>query len=115
MNRITVYHNPRCSKSREALAYLDAKGLDYDVVDYQKNPLTFEELNGLIDALDMDVTSLIRKNEATWKSVFADKELEDDELIYTMLEHPKLLQRPIVLAGERAVVARPASEIDKLL
>ncbi len=112
---VTVYHNPRCAKSREALAYLDERKITYEVVNYINEPLTFDQLNDVIDALNIDVASLVRKNEATWKTLFADKELEDDELIFAMIEHPKLMQRPIVLAGDKAVIARPSSKIDDIL
>lgn len=115
MSIFTVFHNPRCAKSRDALAYLDEKKIEYSVVNYLNTPLTFEELNTVIDALDVSAESLIRKNEAEWKTHFADKELEEDELIFAMIEYPKLMQRPIVSNGEHAVIARPASEIDRLL
>lgn len=112
---IRVYHNPRCTKSREAVKYLEDKGVNFQVVEYLKDPLTQNELEILLDALDMIPEELIRKNEAIWKEEFKDKELDDDELTLAMIEHPKLMQRPIVVNGDKAVVARPAEEIDKLL
>lgn len=112
---IKVYHNPRCTKSREALAYLDEKGAEYEVVEYMKEPLTPMDLESILEALDMTAIELIRKNEADWKENFADKELEEDEVMLAMIEYPKLMQRPIVMNGGKAVVARPAQEIDKVL
>lgn len=112
---IKVYHNPRCGKSREALAYLDEKGQAYEVVEYMKTPITPDELTEVIDALDIDAEDLIRKNEAEWKDNFQDLELTEEEYILAMIEYPKLMQRPIVLKGEKAVIGRPKEEIDKLL
>lgn len=112
---IKVYHNPRCGKSREALKYLDEKGLEYEVVEYMKEPLTAGQLEGILEQLDMNADELIRTNEAIWKEEFKGKELDDEELILAMIEHPKLMQRPIVVKGNKAVVARPAEEIENLL
>lgn len=112
---IRVYHNPRCTKSREALAYLDEKGLEYEVVEYMKEPLTPMDLESVLEALDMSAEDLIRTNESVWKDDFKGKELDEDELILAMIEHPKLMQRPIVLNSGKAVVARPAEEIEKVL
>ncbi len=112
---IKVYHNPRCGKSREALKYLDEKGLEYEVVEYMKEPLTAGQLEGVLEQLDMNADELIRTNEAIWKEEFKGKELDDEELILAMIEHPKLMQRPIVVKGNKAVVARPAEEIENLL
>lgn len=112
---IRVYHNPRCTKSREAVQYLEEKGVKAEIIEYMKDPLTPNELEVILDALDMEAIELIRKNEAEWKAEFKDKELDDDELILAMIEYPKLMQRPIVMNGDKAVVARPATEIDQLL
>lgn len=112
---IRVYHNPRCAKSREAVQYLEEKGEKAEIVEYMKDPLTPNELEIILDALDMVPMELIRTNEAEWKAEFKEKELDDDELILAMIEFPKLMQRPIVMKGDKAVIARPATEIDKLL
>ena len=111
----TVYHNPRCTKSREALAWLESKGIETEVVKYLDEPLTFETLQAVIDQLGVEPKALIRTNEAEWKSEFKGSELGDEELIYAMIEYPKLMQRPIVVIGDRAVVARPADAIEGLL
>ncbi|NVK04271.1 MAG: arsenate reductase (glutaredoxin) [Flavobacteriia bacterium] len=112
---IRVYHNPRCTKSREAVQYLEDKGEKAEIIEYMKDPLTPNELEIILDALDMVPMELIRTNEAEWKSEFKEKELDDYELILAMIEFPKLMQRPIVMKGDKAVIARPATEIDKLL
>jgi arsenate reductase len=112
---IQIYHNPRCSKSREALQYLQDKQLPHEVVNYMDEPLTFEELEEVLDKLGMDPFELIRLNEQIWKDEFAEKDMDDNELIFLMVEYPQLMQRPIVVNGEMAVLARPASKIDELL
>ncbi|NVK27809.1 MAG: arsenate reductase (glutaredoxin) [Flavobacteriia bacterium] len=112
---IRVYHNPRCTKSREAVKYLEDKGIEVQIVEYMKEPLTPNELEVILDALDMEPMDLIRTNEAIWKEEFKDKELDDDELILAMIEYPKLMQRPIVMNGDKAVVARPTEKADEVL
>lgn len=106
-----IYHNPRCAKSREALAYLTERGAEVDVVEYMKDPLTPGQMEELLDALSMEPADLIRTQEKLWKEEFADKELEREELILAMIEHPQLMERPIVVHQGKAVVARP---IDRL-
>lgn len=110
-----VYHNPRCGKSRESLAWLEAKNIPYEVVNYMDEPLTFEELDGLLQILDVDPMDVVRTQEPEWKAHFAASELEDEELIYAMIEYPKLMQRPIVVIGDKAVIARPAELLERLV
>lgn len=112
---IQVYHNPRCTKSRQALAYLDEKGKEYEVIEYMNEPLTHDEIEGLLEKLDMSAEELVRKNEDIWKSEFKDKELDEDELMFAMIEYPKLMQRPIIVNGDKAVIGRPTEDIDKVL
>ena len=112
---IKIYHNPRCGKSREALQYLEEKNLDHTVVKYMDEPLTFNQLEELLDMLGMFPFELIRQNEQIWKDEFSEKDMDDNELIYLMVEYPQLMQRPIVVNGEQAVVARPANRIDDIL
>lgn len=109
-----IYHNPRCTKSREALVYLEEKGLETEVIKYMDEPLTPDELRDLLDMLDMEAIELVRTNEDIWKEQFRDKELDEDELILAMIEYPELMQRPIVVNGNQAVVGRPAGAIDQL-
>jgi len=110
-----VYHNPRCGKSRESLAWLEAKNIPYEVVNYMAEPLTYEELDSVLQVLNVDPMEVIRTNEPEWKEHFAGSELEDEELIYAMIEYPKLMQRPIVVIGDKAVVARPADRIAEIV
>jgi len=112
---IKIYHNPRCSKSREALQLLVEKGLEHEVINYMDNPLTEEELTDLLDSLGMDAFELIRTNEQIWKNEFADMEMDDTELILLMIEFPQLMERPIIWNDDRAVIARPAAKMDEVL
>ena len=110
---ITIYHNPRCRKSREALAILEERGIEHLVRLYlnDEESMSAAEFQNVLDALDMDAIDLVRKNESVWKEEYKTLELDEDEVILAMLEHPKLMERPIVMNGDRAVVARPAEKL----
>lgn len=110
-----VYHNNRCTKSRNALSYLEDKGIDFDVVEYMKEPIDKNELKEVILLLGIKPEDLIRKNEQEYKDHFKTKKLSDDEWIEAMITYPKLMQRPIVVHDKKALIARPTEEIDKLL
>lgn len=113
---ITVYHNPRCRKSREALAHLDEKGAQYNVRLYMNDEesMTAAELEEVLDALDMDALELVRTNEALWKEEYKHLELDEEEIILAMIEHPRLMERPIIVKGSKAVVARPAEKAEEV-
>lgn len=115
MAEVTVYHNPRCTKSRNSLKYLDDKGVDYDVHLYLEEPLSHQELKAIIGKLGISAEELLRKNEAVFKEEFKGKQLTDDEWIEAMIEYPKLMERPIIVKGNHAVVARPTEKIDQLV
>src|SRR6056300_994023 len=110
IDMITIYHNPRCQKSREALALLEAKGAQYNVRLYMNDEesMTAAELEEVLDALDMDAFELVRTKEALWKEEYKHFELDEEEIILAMIEHPRLMERPIIVKGSKAVVARPA-------
>jgi arsenate reductase len=112
---ITVYHNPRCSKSRAALKHLESANLEFRLVKYLDEVPTIEELNELLSFLKMEPEELIRKNEAIYKESFKGKQLSRQEWIAAMHENPKLIERPIVVNGNKAVVARPTEKIAEVL
>ncbi len=112
---IEILHNPRCSKSRAGLKYLEDKGIEPEVIKYLDEPLTPDELSEILEKLDLHPLDVIRKGEEVYKTEFADKELSDEEWILAMLEYPQLLERPIVINGEKAVIARPVELIDTIL
>jgi arsenate reductase (glutaredoxin) len=112
---ITIYHNPRCSKSRQGLAILENSGKNFEIVKYLDNTLTKNQLKTIISFLDINPIELIRKNEAIWKSEYRGKELSDEQLIEAMINNPKLIERPIVVNNKKAVVGRPPESILNIL
>ncbi len=112
---ITVYHNPRCGKSREGLALIEESGKDFQIIDYLNTPLSKEELKALLQKLHYQPLDLVRQKEAVWKEHFKGKALSDEDIIETMVQYPKLIERPIVVVGEKAVVGRPPEKIKSLL
>lgn len=110
-----IYHNPRCSKSRQGLAILQEAAANPEIIDYIKQPVSFEELSDILVKLDIPALDLIRKNEAIWKEKFKNKALTEKELIEAMVAYPKLIERPIVVKGNKAVIGRPPENIKELL
>lgn len=110
----TIYHNPRCKKSRAGLQHLKNKTDDIKIVEYLKNPLTEGELYTLLMKLNKKPHEMVRTQEAIYKSNFKDKNFNDHEWVKIMLENPKLIKRPIVVKGNKAVWGDPAEEIDVL-
>lgn len=115
MSKITVYHNPRCSKSRCALSYLDEKNQSYEIVEYLKTPPTKELLTAILAQLGIPAEDLIRKGEADYKEHFKGKKMNEKQWIDAMIAYPKLIERPIVVKEGKAVIARPTEAIDSLL
>ena len=108
---IVIYHNPRCSKSRESLEILETKKADHTVFKYLDEPLSTEKLGKIIKLLNIKPIELIRKNEAIWKSDYKGKDLSDAQVINAMVSNPKLIERPIVINGKQAVIGRPPATI----
>lgn len=112
---IKIYHNPRCRKSREGLEVLEQSGKEFQVVKYLEEIPTKEELREVLTFLAITPEMLVRKNETIWKEKYRGRLLSDEEIIDAMIAHPKLIERPIVLNGKKAVIGRPTEEIDKIL
>lgn len=112
---LRIYHNSRCSKSREVLELLQNSGKKFETREYLKQPLNEKEVSNLLEKLNMAPIQLIRKNESIWKENFKDKDLSDRELIRIMTENPKLIERPIVENETSAVIGRPSSNIESFL
>ena len=106
-----LYHNPRCGKSREALKLLKERGIEPEIVEYLKNIPTHAEIEDLLKRLDMKAEDLLRKNEKVFKELYKGKDLSDSEWIEAMIAEPKLIERPIFLNGDRAVVGRPPEKV----
>jgi len=108
---IKIYHNPRCSKSRQGLAILEDSGKEFEIVKYLENELGVTQLQAIISKLSIKPIDLVRKNEAIWKSDYKGKSLSDKEIIEAMVKTPKLIERPIVVNKNNAVVGRPPESI----
>lgn len=112
---IQIYHNSRCSKSREGLQILEESGKDFEVIEYMKDKVSVNELKNLIKKLKIQPIDLVRKNETIWKENFKGKELSDQEILEAMAEFPNLIERPIVIHNGKAVIGRPPSLINDIL
>ena len=110
-----IYHNPRCSKSRQTLALLQENGVEPEVVLYLENIPTANELKDLLSKLAISPMQLIRKGEKDWKENYKGKELSDEQIIEAMIAHPKLIERPIVVKGNKAVLGRPPENALELI
>lgn len=111
--KVQIYHNPRCSKSRNTLAILEENGVKPEVVEYLKEPPTKSELKAILSMLSIAPRDLMRKGESEYKELgLADKSLTDEQLIDAMLHTPKLIERPIVVVdNKKAVIGRPPEKV----
>jgi arsenate reductase len=113
---VTIYHNPRCSKSRQTLALLNERGLEVDIIEYLKTPPDALTLAGLLDGLGLEPRELMRKTEATYTELgLDDRSLDRTALIAAMVETPVLIERPIVVAGARVALGRPPEAVLEIL
>lgn len=112
---IKILHNNRCSKSRCGVELLAASGKPFEIVKYLEDTLTFEELKDLIKILGIKPIDLVRKNETIWKTEFKTKTLSDDQIMDAMVKNPKLIERPIVINGNKAVIGRPTEKIKEII
>jgi arsenate reductase len=112
---IQILHNPRCGKSREGLAILEESGKEFEVIKYLENHPSRSELKEIINKLNIEPLKLVRQNETIWKEQFKGRTLSDEEIIDAMLEHPILIERPIVINGDRAIIGRPPTEISTII
>lgn len=112
---IKIYHNPRCGKSREGLQILEESGKDFEVVKYLEKIPTKSELKAILGLLKIPAIDLVRKNEAIWKDNFKGKTLSEEQVIDALLAYPKLIERPIVIANNKAVIGRPPSSIHSII
>ena len=115
MGALTIYHNPKCSKSRETLRLLRGRGIEPRVVEYLKTPPTAAELAAIVKQLGIRPEALVRKGEDIYRSRYAGKALTDVEWIDVLVRNPVLIERPIVVAGGRAAIGRPPESVLALL
>ena len=115
MSTITIWHNPRCSKSRQGLSLLEESGKEAEVVKYLDTPPTADEIKSLLQKLGITARELMRTKEEVYKELGL-KDVDDEEkLIEAMAEHPKLIERPVVIMGEKAVIGRPPEKVLELV
>lgn len=112
---IKIYHNPRCTKSRQGLELLNSLNADVEIIKYLEHPISAKELKELINMLGITPIQLVRKNEKIWKENFKTKELTDNEIIVAMVNNPKLIERPIVVHNNKAVIGRPTENINSII
>lgn len=110
-----IYHNPRCRKSRETLQIIEDAGANVEIVKYLEDVPTTAELKDLISKLGIPAEKLLRKGEAIFKENYKGKSLSEDEWIEAMIQNPKLIERPIVVKGDKAVLGRPPQNVEELL
>lgn len=110
-----IYHNPRCSKSRQTLNIIKESGQPVDVIEYLKAPPTEEELEEVLAKLNLPIEYLIRTGEEIYKTEFKGKQLSDAEWIKALVENPGMLERPIVVKDDQAIIGRPPENVNKLL
>ncbi len=111
MNPLILWHNPRCSKSRDALALIRDEGIEPVVVNYLTNPPSAKELDRVLVMLGLEPLQLIRTGESVWRELGNDPELGRDALIALMVAHPILIERPVAINGDRAVLGRPPERV----
>jgi len=110
-----IYHNPRCSKSRETLKLIKDAGAQVEIIEYLKTVPTENELKTILMKLNLNPTDILRKGEAIYKEKFKTSNFNDDEWIKIMIEYPKLIERPIVVKGNKAVLGRPPENVLDLI
>ncbi|EIF50731.1 arsenate reductase (glutaredoxin) [Sulfurovum sp. AR] len=115
MANVTIWHNPRCSKSRNAAALLEEKGVEAEVVKYLDTPPSKEELKAVLKMLGISARELMRTKEAIYKELNLKEETDEEKLIEAMVENPKLIERPIVIKDGKAAIGRPIENIIDLL
>lgn len=112
---IQIYHNPRCGKSRECLAFLKDSNKEFEVISYLENPPTFEELTEILKKLNFKPIQLVRVKEKIWIENYKGKDLNDSQIIEAMVSNPILIERPIVITKYKAIVARPLEKVNEIL
>ena len=112
---LTIYHNPRCKKSREAIQYLEEKGVSFYIIKYLEQSFDKNTLGEILKKIDKKPSEILRKNEVLWKEEYASKNLSEDQILQLLVEQPKLIERPIVTTTDKGVLARPIENLIEFL
>lgn len=115
MAKLIIYHNPRCSKSREACSIIDTKGIPFEIREYLIDPLDEKEIKDLLKKLGMKAEEIVRKKEDLYKTKYKNKKLSETEWVKVLTKNPVLIERPIIVKGDKAVVGRPPEKIQSIL
>lgn len=110
-----LLHNQRCGKSRQCLAFLEENNKEFTIIKYLENPLTVNEIKSLLIKLEISPIELVRQKEAIWIESYKNRQLSDEMIIDAMAEHPILIERPIVIIGDKAYIARDEQSLKKLI
>jgi len=113
--KVTIYHNPRCGKSRSGLKAVEESGVEYEIIKYLDTKPNAEEIKDILSKLEIKPIELVRVKEDIWKDNYKGKDLSDGEIIIAMAENSKLIERPIVVKGKKAVLGRPTENIIEFL
>ena len=112
---LQILHNSRCRKSRDCCAFIDKNGIEFEVINYLENPLNSDQIKALIIKLKIKPLELIRQKEITWIENYKDKTLTNSQIINALIKHPILMQRPIIIDGERAIIGRDLTLIEQFI
>jgi arsenate reductase (glutaredoxin) len=112
---VTIYHNPRCSKSRQTLALIRDRGLDTEVIEYLKQPPSAEQIKRIIAMLAIPAHQLVRRGEDEYQALGLSENSRPNQLIEAMAAHPRLIERPIVIVGDQARLGRPPEQVEEIL
>ena len=112
---IQIYHNPRCGKSRNCLALIKESEKEYEIINYLENSPTFNELISILKKLNFEPISLVRQKEKIWIENFKNKEMSRDEIIQAMVDYPILIERPIVIKGNKAIIGRETDKVSSFI
>lgn len=112
---IKIYHNNRCQKSRLGVKFLEKNKLDFEIINYLNDPLSMDEIKFLLKKLKIKPIDLIRKNELIWKTNYKNKKLSDEEIVMAMVDNPILIERPIIVNGDKAIIGRPTEKISEVV
>jgi arsenate reductase len=112
---VQILHNPRCGKSRNCLAFLNDSDTKYEIINYLENPLSVDEIRELIKKLGINPIELVRQKETIWTENYKGKTLTDEGILNTLAKHPILIERPIVINGDKAIIGREIYKLEKFL
>jgi arsenate reductase len=112
---IQIYHNSRCGKSRNCLAFVENSKKEFEVINYLINPPSFEELSDIIEKLNIKPIELVRQKEKIWIENFKDQKMNDEQIIQAMISNPILIERPIVIMGNKAIIGRDLEKVAEFI